>query len=188
MKSSLKVLDSRNFLTLHKKKVSLWFACGKFSSKSYIMFVLGTSFFPYVLYSKLIFYTFPRCFLFRFSIFPSTALLVISIASMCTVFRTSSFLLPQLFRLALFFYYSNSLFFCKRALLSLCLQTLSSTPLRSLLQFLWKSWVFFSLEFLLELQHSGTASSNVKIVRVSISSRWSVHKKIAERKLMEMIN
>lgn len=111
MKSSLKVLDSRNFLTLHKKKVSLWFACGKFSSKSYIMFVLGTSFFPYVFYSKLIFYTFPRCFLFRFSIFPPTALLVISIASMCTVFRTSSFLLPQLFRLALFFYYSNSLFF-----------------------------------------------------------------------------
>lgn len=111
MKSSLKVLDSRNFLILHKKKASLWFACGKFSSKSYIMFVLGTSFFPYVFYSKLIFYTFPRCFLFRFSIFPSTALLVISIASMCTVFRTSSFLLPQLFRLALFFYYSNSLFF-----------------------------------------------------------------------------
>lgn len=110
MKTSLKVLDSRNFLTLHKKKASLRFACGKFSSKSYIMFVLGTSFFPYVFYSKLIFYTFARCFLFRFSIFPSTALLVISIASMCTVFRTSSFLLPQLFRLALFFYYSNSLF------------------------------------------------------------------------------
>lgn len=80
------------------------------------------------------------------------------------------------------FYYHNSFvwryfstivipFFCKRALLSLCLQTLSSAPLRSLLQFLWRSWVFFSLEFFLELQHSGTASSNVKIVRVSISSR-----------------